>query len=523
LPPHLQGSSVARPAAVGFAVLGLLAAPPVARPEVHTVAAGQSISAALSRARPGDTIRLAAGEYHERLVIDVPITLTADGTARILGGHEGTVVHVTAPGTVLEGLEIAEAGTNLSKDMACLLVEADDVTVRNCSIRRALHGIYVKGGSRARILGNRVEGRLDLIESDRGNGIHLWNSHRNRVVGNEIFHVRDGIYFSFANETEIEDNHIHDVRYGLHYMYSNDNVFTDNLFERNVAGAALMYSERITFERNTFARCRGFRAYGILLQSMSEVTARQNLILDNSRGIFMNNTDASVFARNDVVDNDLAIQLNGGCDENRFAANNFLGNLTELLLDVSDMETAWADDEGGNHWSNYRGYDLDRDGIGDVPFSIQNVFQVLESDVPEVRFYLLSPAAEVLRAAEEGLPILRLGDAQDPAPRMRAMANEDVPWERAREAGFEPSPVWAGLYLVGTLLPLGALVLFGRGPRPVIPRRSDRGQATRNPPGTATADPSPVVPGERAQDDKDATASSAHRIPRATPPKGPSQ
>ena len=461
VPPFPGTPFTARTAGLCLVVAALLTGVP-ALAEIHTVAVGESISGALTRAQPGDTIRLAPGDHRERFVIDVPVTLTGDGAARVLGGYEGTVVHVTAPGTVLEELEIAEAGPHLTKDMACVLVEADDVTVRECSIRESLHGIYVKGGSRARILDNRVEGRLDLIESDRGNGIHLWNSHNNRVAGNEIFHTRDGIYFSFANETAIENNHIHDVRYGLHYMYSNDNSFSDNLFEHNVAGAALMYSERISFERNTFARCRGFRAYGLLLQSMSEVTSRQNLILDNSRGIFMNNTDSSVFERNDVVDNDLAVQLNGGCDENRFAANNFLGNLTELLLDVSDLETLWANDEGGNHWSTYRGYDLDRDGIGDVPFSIQNVFQVLESDVPEVRFYLLSPAAEVLRAAEEGLPILRLGDAQDPAPRMQAMVNEDVPWERARERSLEPSTGWAIFYLAGTLLPLGALALLGR-------------------------------------------------------------
>jgi nitrous oxidase accessory protein len=453
--------------------------------EVLSVGAGESIAAALARARPGDTVRLAPGEYHELVVIDVPVDLEGHG-ARILGGHEDTVVHVVAPGTVIQGLDISESGTDLTKDMAGVMVEADDVTVRGCVIRESLHGIYVKGASRAQILGNTVEGRQDLIESDRGNGIHLWNSHGNRVAGNEILHTRDGIYFSFANETEIEDNHIHDVRYGLHYMYSNDNSFTGNLFERNVAGAALMYSERITFERNTFARCRGFRAYGILLQSMSDVTSRHNLILDNSRGIFMNNTDASVFDGNDVVDNDLAIQLNGGCDGNRFVANNFLGNLTELLLDVSDLETRWADDEGGNHWSQYRGYDLDRDGIGDVPFSIQNVFQVLESDVPEVRFYLLSPAAEVLKAAEEALPILRLGDAQDPAPRMQPLDHRAVPWEHARLGDFEPSPAWATLYLLGSLAPFGALAWLGRRRRPVIPRSSEHGRATRNPPATAS-------------------------------------
>lgn len=464
LPPPARPVSVACAAGRWLVALGLLLAAPVGA-EVHSVAAGESISAVLAGARPGDVVRLAPGDYRERLVIDVPVTLVGEPGARILGEYEDTVVHVTAPGTVLEGLEIAESGPRLTKDMACVVIEADDVTVRGCSIRRALHGIYVKGGNRARIQGNTVEGRLDLIESDRGNGIHLWNSHHSRVVDNEIFHVRDGIYFSFANQTAIEGNHIHHVRYGAHYMYSNENSFSDNLFEHNVAGAALMYSEDITFERNTFARCRGFRAYGILLQSMSNVVSRQNLILDNSRGIFMNNTDASVFAENDVVDNDLAVQLNGGCDGNRFEANNFLGNLTELLLDVSDLETLWAGDEGGNHWSSYHGYDLDRDGLGDVPFSIQNVFQVLESDVPEVRFYLLSPAAEVLKAAEEALPLLQLGDARDPAPRMEAVANVDVPWERARERSLAPSPLWAALYLAGTLLPLGALAWGGRSRR----------------------------------------------------------
>jgi nitrous oxidase accessory protein len=465
-PPPARPRSVARAGSGWLAAVALvpwLVAP--AGAETHAVAAGQSISAVLAGAQAGDVVRLAPGDYRERLLIDVPVTLTGEPGARILGGYQGTVVHVTAPGTVLEGLEIAEAGPHLTKDMACVMVEADDVTVRGCSIRRALHGIYVKGGSRALIVGNTVEGRLDLIESDRGNGIHLWNSHDNRVLENEIYHVRDGIYFSFANETEIERNHIHDVRYGVHYMYSNENAFRDNLFERNVAGAALMYSEDISFERNTFARCRGFRAYGILLQSMSNVVSKQNLILDNSRGIFMNNTDNSVFANNDVVDNDLAVQLNGGCDGNRFVANNFIGNLTELLLDVSDLETLWAGDGGGNHWSSYRGYDLDRDGLGDVPFSIQNVFQVLESDVPEVRFYLLSPAAEVLKAAEEALPLLQLGDARDPAPRMEAVLNAEVPWERGRRTRLEPSPGWAAFYLAGTLLPLGALAWGGRSRR----------------------------------------------------------
>jgi len=346
--------------------------------------------------------------------------------------------------------------------MAVVLVEADNVSVENCVITESLHGIYVKAGNEIQIVDNHIEGRLELIEADRGNGIHLWNSSNNRVIGNDISNVRDGIYFSFANHTEITGNRIHGVRYGLHYMYSNNNSFTRNSFYNNVGGAALMYSEDIIFDRNVFARCRGFRAYGILLQSMSRVQARMNLVLDNSRGIFMNNTDNSVIENNDVVDNDLAVQLNGGCDLNIFVRNNFINNLSELLLDVSDRETKWADDAGGNYWSGYGGFDLDQDGIGDVPFDIQNVFQVMESEVPEVRFYLLSPAAALLKAAEKALPILNLGDARDPKPLMRAVPNQEVPWHQAGSARPSSSPLWGLVFLTGGLLPTLILMRLGR-------------------------------------------------------------
>ena len=438
---------------------------------VHEVAPGASITSALERAAPGDTIRLTGGTYRENIVVDVPVRLTSDSGATIRGGYQGNVVHITAPGTVLEGLHIAEASPRLTKDMACVLIEADDVTIRNCTITESLHGIYVKAGNGTEIVGNHIEGRLDLIEADRGNGIHLWNSSGNRVIENEILNVRDGIYFSFADSTEIERNHIHHVRYGLHYMYSNDNSFYDNLFENNVAAAALMYSEDIVFARNIFARCRGFRAYGILLQSMSRVTATSNLIIDNSRGIFMNNADSNVIEHNDVINNDLAVQLNGGCDKNLFVRNNFINNLSELLLDVSDEETRWADETGGNFWSGYKGYDLDGDGTGDLPFPIQNVFQVLETKVPEVRYYLLSPAAEVLKAAEQALPILRLGDAEDPLPSLLPLANHEVPWDRVNDSGGEGSTVAAAVFLAGCGLPVAGLWLLGR-PRPRGVRRA---------------------------------------------------
>jgi nitrous oxidase accessory protein len=411
---------------------------------------------------PGDTIWLEEGEYAENLVIEVPVTLTGEGRPHLRGGYQGVPIHIRAPGTVIDGLRVSEAGTRLIKDMACILIEADGVTVRNTVIDEPLHGIYVKAGSGTRIEGNRIEGRLDLIVEDRGNGIHLWNSRDNVIHDNEIFNVRDGIYFSFADSTVVTKNHIHNVRYGLHYMYSDDNIFEDNIFENSVAGAALMYSSDIKFLRNIFARCRGFRSYGILYQSMEDTEAESNLILDNSRGIFLNNSAGNVFLRNDVVDNDLAIQLNGDGGGNVVAGNNFINNLSELLLDVARPEIDWEDAEGGNYWTGYRGYDLDGDGIGDRPHTIQNVFQVLENDYPEVRFYLFSLAARMLEVAEQALPILELGQAQDLSPRFRPVVNDEVPWLRVQQSYHRGNKGAALVYLLATAIPLLLLFRIGR-------------------------------------------------------------
>jgi nitrous oxidase accessory protein len=271
--------------------------------------------------------------------------------------------------------------------------------------------------------------------------------------------VRDGIYFSFANNTEVLNNHIHKVRYGLHYMYSDDNSFKGNVFENNVAGAALMFSKRIEFYQNVFARCRGFRAYGILYQSMDETLARDNLIIDNSRGIFFDNCNFNQFIYNDIVDNDLALQLMGNGEGNSIVKNNFINNLGNLVVDVRESSTIWVEETGGNFWTEYRGFDLNGDGKGDKPYSIQNVFQVLESDIPEIRFYLHSPAAEILEVAERALPILELGSEKDVAPFMKPIHNDEVPWEKTEALKALPSPLWAIMFI---LIAAMVITLFQR-------------------------------------------------------------
>jgi nitrous oxidase accessory protein len=428
----------------------------------QTVSNGEKITDYLQNALPGDTIFIEKGEYFENLIIEKPLTIKGIDYPSIRGGFITNVILIQAKNTIIEGLIVSESGTRLMEDFACIRVDADSVTLRNNIITKPLHGIYIKGGSYITIIGNTIEGRIDLIPEDRGNGIHLWNSNHNLISSNKVSYARDGIYFSFTNHTEVSDNHIHDVRYGLHYMYSDNNIFTNNIFENNVAGAALMYSQKIEFYKNIFARCRGFRAYGILYQSMDESSAQHNLIIDNSRGIFFDNCNSNQFTNNDVVDNDLALQIMGDGENNSIIRNNFINNLGSLVMDIKETSTVWEDKSGGNYWTSYKGYDLDGDGKGDIPHTIQNVFQILESEIPEIRFYLDSPAAEILEIAEQSLPILELGLEKDGKPMMRAIQNKDIPWNRAEILDAGSSPVCAFLFIVFGLFVMVFLYRFNR-------------------------------------------------------------
>jgi nitrous oxidase accessory protein len=239
-------------------------------------------------------------------------------------------------------------------------------------------------------------------------------------------------------------------------MFSNRNVFEDNYFSNNVAGAAIMYSDQIEFRRNAFVHNRGFSSFGILFQECNDLLAEDNFIVDNATGIFMESLRRSVFRRNVVAENDVAIQMFSSSDANVFTENNFVDNLSPLWLIGKRTTTKWAENGRGNYWSNYDGYDLDGDGTGDVAHRIQNVFEYMEGNYPRLRIYLNSPAAQALAAAENAFPILEGAPEADAAPLMRAVAADYAFEERAPARGARLPLTAVSL----TMLGLGAALLW---------------------------------------------------------------
>jgi nitrous oxidase accessory protein len=389
----------------------------------------QTIMEAIAAARAGDTIVVNPGQYDENLLINKRLTLLGNGLPILRGTGRGSVVIITADGCIFSGFVVEHSGYDLQNEDSGILLKSSNNQIERNELRDVLYGIYFYSSRANVIRDNTIRGRNYLEAGERGAGLHLWNSPDNILEDNTISDMRDGMYIQTCNGNQIRRNHVSNLRYGLHYMFSDRNIFEDNLFENNVAGAAIMYSNYIELRRNAFVQNRGFSSFGILFQECNELIAEDNFIIDNATGIFMEALRKTKFRRNVIAQNDVAIRMFSNSDENVFTENNFVENLSRLQLIGKSTTTKWSENNRGNFWSDYDGYDMNEDGRGDVPQRLQDVFEYLEGNHPRLRLYFESPAAKALAVAERLFPVFRNSEEMDRAPLMKPVrvANQLIP------------------------------------------------------------------------------------------------
>jgi nitrous oxidase accessory protein len=434
------------------------------------------LQARVDAAAAGATVEVEAGEYVGDLIVDKPLRLVGHGRPLLVGSASGSVVRVRAPDVTVEGFDIdGRRGGNLGRDTAGIHTAAPRTTIRDCRIREALFGIYLREAPGAVVEGCRIRGIPDRDPGDKGSGIHVWNTEGFRLVGNEIVDVRDGFYIQSSYHGLVRGNTARDLRYGLHYMFSDDNVFEENTFANGDAGTAIMYSNRLTFRRNRFLRNRGFASVGLLFKTCEDVLAEDNLIADNARGIFMDDVYRGVFRRNVIAGSDAAVVLYQGAADNRFEDNAFVGNLTPLQLEGRHTDTVFL----GNYFSGNEEPDLDGDGRSDRPYRLSSVFDHLRGNLTAADLLSDSFAAAALGAAERAFPVLRPVSVEDPQPRARPPDLPDVPRPARAARGVDLGGLLAALALFG----LGAGVMArGRRPRRTAPPPSpNRGHESGGP------------------------------------------
>jgi nitrous oxidase accessory protein len=279
----------------------------------------------------------------------------------------------------------------------------------------AFFGIYLSRVTGCRVTRNVLRGTPRTEESS-GNGIHLWSSSGVLVAENTISGHRDGLYFEFTRDTEARGNvSERNVRYGLHFMYSDNCRYVDNSFRRNGAGVAVMYTKTVAMVGNRFEDNRGSAAYGLLLKEIADPVLERNTFRGNTVGLFADGAARITASGNRFENNGWAVKLMASTEGGRFVRNEFVAN----TFDVSSNSRTNSTVFDHNYWSEYEGYDLDRDGAGDVPHRPVRLFSLLVEDNEPTLILLRSLFVRLLDTAERVLPSLTPETLADARPSMR--------------------------------------------------------------------------------------------------------
>lgn len=377
-----------------------------------------SVQAAIAAAAPGDTVRVQAGTYREgAIVVDRPLTLLGEGEPVLDGAGQVEILSIRASDVTVRGFVVANSGMSYVRDLAGIRAEGvTDCTIAGNRLLNTFFGIYLAEVKACTVEGNAILGAA-VAETSSGNGIHVWNADHVRIRHNRVQGHRDGIYLEFVRKALVEDNASErNLRYGLHFMFSERIEYVRNVFRTSNAGVAVMYSKQITMRENLFEDNWGAAAYGLLLKDIADSDIWGNRFRRNTTGIFAEGANRVSVTRNRFERNGWALRIMANSMGVVFAQNTFVANTFEVTTNGTRSFNAFLE----NYWSEYRGYDLGRDGIGDVPHRPVKLFALLVERYPPALILLRSPFLELLDLAERVLPILTPRVLADHRPLMRS-------------------------------------------------------------------------------------------------------
>ena len=255
-------------------------------------------------------------------------------------------------------------------------------------------------------------------EQQIGNGIHAWKSNDLQIIGNTIKGHRDGIYFEFVYDSVIWRNiATNNIRYGLHFMFSSNDTYITNIFRNNGAGVAVMFSKNVTMMNNYFDENWGASSYGLLLKEISDSYIATNYFKNNTSGIYMEGTNRIKIEKNVFIGNGWAMKIQASCMDNEIVNNNFQGNTFDMGTNGSLVLNTF----NNNYWDKYEGYDIDRDGLGDVPYHPLSLFAVLVEKNPSAMLLFRSFMITLLDKSEKVLPSITPDNFVDNAPLMKPL------------------------------------------------------------------------------------------------------
>ncbi len=185
-------------------------------------------------------------------------------------------------------------------------------------------GIFMNGNSNY----NTISG--NIINNNTQNGIYITGSN-NMISGNNVnYNLQNGIYLALTDNNKILGNN---ASYNTEYGIWAEGCSTNNPILGNNANN---------------------NQIGILVYQSSDIEVSGNNVNNNTQ---------------------YGIWLKGSCANCLLYNNKFNNNTIHARHDGGS--NSWNNSVIGNYWDNYTGFDVNRDGIGDTPYSIPDITDYL--------------------------------------------------------------------------------------------------------------------------------------------------
>ena len=391
-----------------------------AKARIWTVDKGaghQTLQSVLKLASSGDTIRILPGVYREgNLIVQKSLTIIGIDFPVLDGENKNEIFTIASDDVSVIGLKFINTGVGSINDISAInAIESNRLLVRNNKFENTFFGIHLSNCLGSVIEGNTLRSNPQE-EHQIGNGIHAWKCDSLTIRENEVMGHRDGIYFEFVTHSRVEKNFSHhNMRYGLHFMFSHNDEYRSNIFQNNGAGVAVMYTQGVKMIDNQFQDNWGSSSYGLLLKEIRDSFIEGNRFTMNTVAVYMEGSSRCSFSENVFKGNGWAVKIQANCDENIFKKNSFLSNTFDmatngsLVLNTVDF----------NYWDHYQGYDLDHDGVGDVPFHPVSLYSMVVEKMPSAMMLWRSFLVFLLDRTEKVIPSITPENLKDRHPLMR--------------------------------------------------------------------------------------------------------
>ena len=385
---------------------------------VGSTQACKTLKQAIAVAKNGDTIALQKGIYKEgNIVLTKSLTIIGNDGTVLDGENKYEILTISGKNITIKNIHFRSSGYSAMNDYAAVkIVDASHITIEDNTIINAYFAIHISNTSYATIRRNEIKGS-PKSEQLTGNGIHLWKSNHALIDGNHVQGQRDGIYFEFVSQSTVQNNlSEHNIRYGIHFMFSNDDLYLNNTFKKNGAGVAVMYSKKVNMQWNRFEENWGASSYGILLKDISDSYIQHNTFYKNTIALHLEGTSRMEIQQNVFKENGWAIKVQASCESNNFHHNNFISN----SFDVATNGTMMLNKFYSNYWDKYEGYDMNKDGIGDVPYHPVSMYSMIVEQNPNALLLMRSFMVSLLDKAEKAIPSLTPENLVDEKPMIKA-------------------------------------------------------------------------------------------------------